>query len=208
MPLTGIPAPMAPATEGAVTPTRPADGRTSARAPIGTPNRPQSSADQVSCPMSKSIVRLAFEASVTKAVPPVSFHTTHESTVPSARSGPRDTPPERSIHSILVAEKYGSSTNPVSPLTRGRWPFSSSSTQRGAVRRSLHTMAGHSGSPLRLSQATTVSRWLVTPMAATACPRPTTSAPTMPSTVSMDPQISLGSCSTHPGRGRCWASRR
>ena len=53
-----------------------------------------------------------------------------------------------------------------------------SSSQRAAVRRSCQTIARCRGSPVRRSQATTVSRWLVMPMAATgAAPtRPTTSA--------------------------------
>ncbi len=58
--------------------------------------------------MSNSMVRLAFEASVActpPAGPPVSFHSSHESTVPNARSGPVSTPPSVSSHSSLVAEK-------------------------------------------------------------------------------------------------------
>ena len=36
-------------------------------------------------PMSKSIVRLAFDASVAKSAPAVRFHTNHASMVPMAR---------------------------------------------------------------------------------------------------------------------------
>jgi hypothetical protein len=53
--------------------------------------------------MSKSIVRLAFDGSV--ACTPVRFHSTHESTVPNARSASAVTPPSRSSHSSFVAEK-------------------------------------------------------------------------------------------------------
>ena len=97
-------------------------GRTSGRHEAGTPNRSVSSSAQARDRMSNSIVRLALEASVAwtpVAGPPVSFHSTHESTVPNARSGPAATPPSVSSHSSLVAEKYGSSTSPVVRRTRG-----------------------------------------------------------------------------------------
>ena len=55
--------------------------------------------------MSKSIVRLAFDTSVACTAPPVSFHSSHESTVPNARSAAASTPPDRSSHSSFVAEK-------------------------------------------------------------------------------------------------------
>ena len=45
------------------------------------------------------------------------------------------------------------------------WPASRSSSQRAAVRRSCQTSARCSGSPVAGSQATTVSRWLVIPIA-------------------------------------------
>ena len=79
---------------------------------------------------------------------PVRFHSSHESTVPKARSGSASTPPSRSSHSSLVAEKYGSSTRPVVSRTSGRCPASRSSSQRAAVRRSCHTMARCSGAPV------------------------------------------------------------
>ena len=49
------------------------------------------------------MVRLAFDGSV--AWTPVRFHSTHESTVPNARSSVTATPPSRSSHSSFVAEK-------------------------------------------------------------------------------------------------------
>jgi hypothetical protein len=148
--------------------------------------------------MSNSIVRLAFEGSVANTAPPVSSHTTHASTVPSARSGPAATPPSPSSHAILVAEKYGSSTSPVRSRTSGRCPAAVSSAQRSAVRRSCQTMARCRGRPVRRSQATTVSRWLVTPMAAMG---PFSSVVTPASVARTAAAMSSGSCSTHPGRG-------
>ncbi len=56
--------------------------------------------------------------------------------------------------------------------TRSRCPCASSSAQRAAVRRSCQTIALPYGSPVVRSQATTVSRWLVMPIAAT-CSAPT-----------------------------------
>ena len=53
----------------------------------------------------------------------------------------------------------------------GRWPAARSSSQRSAVRRSCHTMARCSGRPVRRSQTTVVSRWLVMPTAATGWSR-------------------------------------
>ena len=60
--------------------------------------------------MSNSIVRLALDTSVActapaSAVPPVRFHSSHESMVPKATSAPGSTPPSVSSHSSLVAEK-------------------------------------------------------------------------------------------------------
>ncbi len=71
----------------------------------------------------------------------------------------------RSSHSILVPEKYGSITSPVRSRTSSSWPASRSSSQRAAVRRSCQTSALWTGSPVSGSQATTVSRWLVIPIA-------------------------------------------
>ena len=65
----------------------------------------------------------------------------------------------------LRAEKYGSSTSPVRSRTSASWPASRSSSQRAAVRRSCQTSAWWSGSPCRGSHTTTVSRWLVMPIA-------------------------------------------
>ncbi len=92
--------------------------------------------------MSSSIVREAFETSVTCS--PQSFQRSHESIVPKARSPAA--PTFASSHSSFVAEKYGSGMRPV----RSRISSTGSSAQRAAVRRSCHTIARPIGAPLRL----------------------------------------------------------
>jgi hypothetical protein len=103
-----------------VTPKRPDEGRTSGKHAIGTPNSAQSSLDHANVLMSKSIVRLAFDGSVTCTAPAVRFQRSHASMVPTARSSSAGTPPSFRSHSILEAEKYGSSTRPVVERMRGR----------------------------------------------------------------------------------------
>ena len=114
--------------------------------------------------MSSSIVREAFETSVTCS--PQSFQSSHESIVPKARSPAA--PAFASSHSSFVAEKYGSGTRPV----RSRISSTGSSAQRAAVRRSCQTIARPIGAPLRLSQTSVVSRWFVIPIASSS-PAPT-----------------------------------
>ena len=89
----------------AVTPHRPLDATTVGRADIGTLNMSQSSLSQVIVLMSKSIVREAFEASVTKLAPAVKFQMIHESIVPNASSTPIGTFPDVSNHSAFDPEK-------------------------------------------------------------------------------------------------------
>ncbi len=189
-----------------VTPKRPLDGRTSGRADIGTWSRSHSSGSQRRSTMSNSIVRLAFVGSVANTSPPVRFHNSQVSIVPRARSSDTPTAPSVSSHSNFVPLKYGSSTSPVRERTRSRCPCASSSAQRAAVRRSCQTIALAYGSPVVRSQATTVSRWLVMPIAAT-CSAPTLST-TSSSVVITAVQISAASCSTQPGWGyHCVNSR-
>ncbi len=74
-------------------------------------------------------------------------------------------------------------------------------SQTSAVRRSCQTMAGWIGRPLDLSQTTTVSRWLVIPMAATsASSRPEVSTASR-NTSTQAAKISSASCSTQPLAG-------
>ncbi len=141
------------------------------------------------------MVRDAFDTSVACTAPPVSFHTSHVSTVPNA--SPSAEPVSRRIHSSLVAEKYGSAVRPV----RVRIVSAGSARQRSAVRRSCQTTAGYTGSPLRRSQTTVVSRWLVIPSAAIAPAGTPASASAASAARSTLAHSSLGSCSTHPGRG-------
>ena len=62
------------------------------------------------------------------------------------------------------------------------------------------------GFPVERSQATAVSRWFVIPMAATSsAPTASTTSLSVARTAS---QISAGSCSTHPGRGKCCVNSR
>ena len=93
MALTGTPASgePVPTASAATVPNRPQDGRTSASAVRGTPNRSHSSSDHRRTTMSKSRVREALVTSVANTPPsgpPVRFQRTHVSTVARARSGP------------------------------------------------------------------------------------------------------------------------
>ncbi len=150
--------------------------------------------------MSNSIVREALVRSV--AWRPVSLNTSHESIVPKTASRAAST--LRSSHSTLVPEKYGSSTSPVRSRTRGSCPASRNSSQRAAVRRSCQTSALWTGSPVSGSHATTVSRWLVIPIASRLAGSPFASASACEATRLVTSQISVASCSTQPGRGKCW----
>ena len=153
-------------------PNRPLDGRTSGKASIGTCRSAHNSSLHARSRMSSSIVRLALVTSVACTSPPVRFQISHASIVPSASCGPTGIWRSRSSHSNLVPEKYGSSTSPVRSRTIGRCPAAVSSSQRAAVRRSCQTIAVPYGAPDSRSQATTVSRWFVIPIAATLS-RPT-----------------------------------
>jgi hypothetical protein len=85
-------------------------------------------------------------------------------------------------------------------------PRARSSSQIGTLWRDCHTIARWIGAPLRRSQTTVVSRWLVIPSAATSAPRAPAFASTPRPARSWLSQISAGSCSTQPGRGKCWAN--
>ena len=102
--------------------------------------------------MLNSIVREAFEASVTWTAPPVSFQSSQLSTVPKASSpaSARARAPGTlsSSQAILVAEKYGidQQSGPLADdrLQAGRFKC----WQMAAVRRSCQTMAGAIGRPV------------------------------------------------------------
>ena len=79
---------------------------------------------------------------------------------------------------------------------------------RGCVRVSCHTIALCTGRPVRRSQTIAVSRWFVTPMPARADAAVPARERHSWTTDSVLVQISIGSCSTHPARGKiCSCSR-
>ena len=141
-------------------------------------------------------------ASVACTAPPVRRQIRKVSMVPNASSpaAARSRAPSTwsKTHASLVAEKYGSSSSPVFPLTIGSCPASRSFRQRSAVRRSCHTMARWIGAPLARSQTTVVSRWLVMPIAAAA---PPAAASASRVTARVADHSSSGSCSTQPPAG-------
>ncbi len=67
--------------------------------------------------------------------------------------------------------------------------------------RLCQTMAGATGRPVARSQTTVVSRWFVTPMAATLATPPGSWAMASLATASWLAQMSSGSCVTWPGKG-------
>ena len=79
-------------------------------------------------------------------------------------------------------------------------------SQRAAVRRHCQTMALCTGSPVRRSQMTVVSRWLVMPIAATSDGVTRACSSTARAVSRWERQMSCGSCSTHPGLGKCWGN--
>ena len=83
----------------------------------------------------------------------------------------------------------------------GSCPAVFRAAQMSAVRRSCQTIAGWIGWPVLRSQISTVSRWLVMPMAAmeaAVIPAFSMAARAVAATVD---QRSAGSCSTQPGWG-------
>ena len=204
-----------PNTLGCVSANVPDDGNTSGRQVSGMPNRFNESSSQVSPCMSRNMVRLALDTSVKcgtwpAVLPEASRHSwsiSQASTFPNAIS-PRSarfliswSAKLSSIHSIFVAEKYGSMTRPVVDQTLGPWPASTSSPHLWAVRLSCHTIALAMGVPVRRSQATVVSRWTAIPMAAIDSLLPGARATASRATPMVASAISVGSCSTQPGRG-------
>ena len=147
---------------GSVVPNRAVLSWTSGSNVCGTPNIEHSCGSKSPASRSKSSVRLALLASVTTAWPPVSRATNQASTVP-AHSSPRSARARkegssRNSHSILVAVKYGSRSRPVRRRTSASSPFARCSAQMEALRLHCHTIAGATGSSVRRSNSTTVSR--------------------------------------------------
>ncbi len=88
---------------------------------------------------------------------------------------------------------------------RGARPAARNASHSPAVRRSCHTMAFATGRPVARSQSTVVSRWLVMPRATMSCTPMPALAIASCSTPDCVAQISIGSCSTHPGCGKMLA---
>ena len=156
--------------------------------------------------MSYSSVRLALVGSVACTAPLVNFQMSQLSIVPKASSpaaARASSRCSRSSHSTLVPEKYASTTSPVFAVMLAA--CGASSAQRAAVRRSCQTIALATGRPDARSHTTVVSRWFVMPIASGVTPdiaiasRPASSTPV---------RMSIASCSTHPGCGKCCGSSR
>jgi hypothetical protein len=105
-----------------------------------------------------------------------------------------------------LPEKYASTTRPVRARTSGSSPSLRNRSQIGAVWRDCQTIARWIGSPLARSHTTVVSRWLVMPIATTSAAVAFALASTPRAARSWLSQISLGSCSTQPGFGKCWGN--
>ena len=103
MPEMGMPAVTPQRSE--VTPKRPLEGITDGSACCGTPNSRHISSLHRSERMSKSIVRLALEASVACTSPPVRFHNSQLSMVPIASSSSTGMARLVSSHSTFEPEK-------------------------------------------------------------------------------------------------------
>ena len=90
----------------------------------------------------------------------------------------------------------------------GSCPPAFSSRHASAVRRSCQTMARWIGWPVRRSQITPVSRWLVMPMAAISPAAQPGGGQRLAAVSTVVRQMSSGSCSTQPEAGKCCANSR
>jgi hypothetical protein len=183
------------------------EGRTSARTERGTPKAASSSSSQARRLMSNSCVRDAFEASVANTSPPVRFHRSNESTVPTHRSPAADRDRSGSCssssHRNFVAEVSGSNGRPVRASIIGARPAARASSHKAAVRRHCQLITGPTGRPVARSQAAVDSRWFVTATAARSTDSPAASRHRSTATVTPVHSASA-SDSTQPGCGyRC-----
>ncbi len=173
MPLTGTARPAA-ACSGAVTPKRPLLGRTSGRHEAGTPSSSQRSSDQQRLRMSKRSVRLAFDGSVA-CTPPVR-------TAGEVPEDPRVDGPEGEVRPRLDAAL---GEQPLQLRPGEVWIEDQAGggaderdvpgvaqlvAARGRAAVLPHDRPVHGPTPVVRSQTTTVSRWLVMPIAATVSP--------------------------------------
>ena len=193
-----------------VVPMNPALGTIVGSTARGTLNIVSISSSQASFARSISRVREALVTSVACTAPLVRRCTRNVSMVPKASSpfSARARAPFSwsRIHAIFVPEKYASITRPVRSRTSASAPVAFRRSHSAAVRRSCHTMALKMGLPDARSQSSVVSRWLVMPMAAMSAASMPASAMAPPTDAPTLVQICSGSCSTHPGCGKCWAN--
>jgi hypothetical protein len=92
-------------------------------------------------------------------------------------------------------------TKPVLRRTVSSSPWSFNSSQKRAVRRSCQTMALATGWLVARSHSTTVSRWLVMPIAHSSLARILAARNASAITFTVISQTSSASCSTQPGLG-------
>src|SRR5258708_25181149 len=156
--------------------------------------------------MLKSIVRDALLVSVTCRAPPVSFPTSHESTVPKASvpASPRARAPGTlsSSQRILLAEKYASISSPVFAWTMSAAPSFLRRSQKSAVRRSCQTIALWIGSPLLRAPTIRLSPLFVVPHPATPGARGPGPPAAPPPTPRPHPPHFAGAVSPPPAPGQ------
>ena len=188
-----------------------ADGRISGSIWRGTPKIASSSSCQFRVLRFISRVRLAFVTSVTcmpPSGPPVRFQISQLSMVPNSTS-PRSARSRRPGRVVQQpAHLRGGEVRrrrQAAELTHGLSPrrCGDSSSTSASVRVSCHTIARPTGRPVWRSHSTVVSRWLAMPSATTwsgVTPAWARASGAMRSRLC---QISIGSCSTQPGLGKC-----
>src|ERR1700761_8925892 len=186
-------------------------GRISGSMARGTPRKPSSSSSQSSVSRFISMVRLALVTSVMctpPSVPPVRFHSTHESVVPKMASpfsaSARRPSTLSSSHLILPPAKYVAGGSPALCRMTSPAPDRSSSLAIRSVRVSCQTIALWYGRPVCLFQISVVSRWLVMPKLSRSEADRFLLFSAVWMTDEVRSHISTGSCSTQPDWGRIW----
>ncbi len=184
--------------------TRPTTAGSPAASARGTPIAAHSSSSQSTVDRFISMVRLALVTSVMWR--PVRFQISQVSMVPKRISPASARAPQPRLGVEQPADlRTGEVRGQRQPGALPETVLTLFAAQLGdelAVRVSCQTIALCTGWPVRRSHSTVVSRWLVIPMAARSlAPRPArcSALATHDWTLS---QISAGSCSTQPGRGK------
>ena len=188
------------------TPKSASEATTCGSRPAGMPSRASSSSSQHSASRLNSAVREAHEVSVRCVAPPVRFHASQQSTVPqssSPASARARTPGTSSSNQAsLAAEKNESLRSPVRTRNTSSYPAARQRFTMASVWLEIHTIASCTGTPVRRSQISTVSRWLVTPQATTSPGLAPAAASTSTTVPRCSCQSATGSSSTQPGRRR------